>query len=603
MTAISYAQNFEDVMLWRALGHVRNGFYVDVGAQRADVDSVTRLFYERGWRGINIEPVEQWHQELVAKRPRDVNLKVAAGRAEGEITLNVFGDTGLSTAVDTYASEHDQSGFARQVERVPVRTLKSICEEFHVAPIHFLKIDVEGFEADVLAGADFNLIRPWIVVVEATLPNSRVTNFEAWEPLLLDARYKFVYFDGLNRFYVAEERRELQENFLAPPNVFDDFTLSGTASNPFSTFLVEQLLALEASSGELASDLSRANAQVVSTQAEATQAATELAALRTRFAELSDASEQLKARNADFDYELSIARKRLAADTRSLIVRDERIQALEQKLENLGDGWQRALDDAIVRLGDAVQAQVTRLANLAEARSHDEALHLKGLERLEAAIEAGGKEQSSLAQGMARLEHAIEARIADADQRVDGAGKQIQVLSAELSSARAELTASLGTAHHWYQAHENVSAALEATQKRLSDVLDSNHAWFIRAGELERAVTRIEASRSWRLTAPVRALRRITVAVAKATIKPPLFLAIRLVRGNPALWAVASRRLKAHPRLFSRLKSSALAAGVVPAPVAVPTQPSTRPLAAQSSGDADLSAHQRRILQRIRPGA
>lgn len=204
---------------------------------------------------------------------------------------------------------------------------------------------------------------------------------------------------------------------------------------------------------------------------------------------------------------------------------------------------------------------------------------------------------------MARLEHAIEARIADADQRVDGAGKQIQVLSAELSSARAELTASLGTAHHWYQAHENVSAALEATQKRLSDVLDSNHAWFIRAGELERAVTRIEASRSWRLTAPVRALRRITVAVAKATIKPPLFLAIRLVRGNPALWAVASRRLKAHPRLFSRLKSSALAAGVVPAPVAVPTQPSTRPLAAQSSGDADLSAHQRRILQRIRPGA
>lgn len=603
MTVISYAQNFEDVMLWRALGHVRNGFYVDVGAQRADVDSVTRLFYEHGWRGINVEPVGQWHQELVAKRPRDVNLKVAAGRAEGEITLNVFSDTGLSTAVDTYASAHEQSGFDRQVERVPVRTLKSICEEFHVAPIHFLKIDVEGFEADVLAGADFDLIRPWIVVVEATLPNSRITNFEVWESLLLNARYEFVYFDGLNRFYVAEERRELQKSFLAPPNVFDDFTLSGTASNPFSTSLVEQVLALEASSSELARDLSSAHAQVVSTQAEAMHAANELAALQARFAELSDACEKLKARNADFDYELSIARKRLAADTRSLIARDERIQGLEQKLENLSDGWQRALDDAIVRLGNAVQAQVTRLANLAEARSQDEALRLEGLERLQAAIEAGGKEQASLAVGMVRLERAIEVRIADADQRVEEAGKQIQALSAELSSTRADLTASLGTAHHWYQAHENVSGALEATQKRLAEVLDSNHVWFVKASELEQAVAQIESSRSWKLTAPARAFRRVTVAAVKAVIKPPLFLAIRLTRRNPALWAVASRRLKTHPWLFSRLKSSALAAGVVPAPAAVPAQPAPQPPSAQSSDCADLSPHQRRILQRIRPGA
>ncbi len=30
---ISHAQNFEDVILWRALKHVQNGFYIDVGAQ------------------------------------------------------------------------------------------------------------------------------------------------------------------------------------------------------------------------------------------------------------------------------------------------------------------------------------------------------------------------------------------------------------------------------------------------------------------------------------------------------------------------------------------------------------------------------------------
>ncbi len=56
MTFISYAQNFEDVMLWRALKHVENGFYVDVGAQDPVVDSVSLAFYEHGWRGVHIEP-------------------------------------------------------------------------------------------------------------------------------------------------------------------------------------------------------------------------------------------------------------------------------------------------------------------------------------------------------------------------------------------------------------------------------------------------------------------------------------------------------------------------------------------------------------------
>ena len=53
---ISYAQNFEDVILWRALKHVENGFYIDIGAQDPVIDSVSRGFYEKGWRGLHVEP-------------------------------------------------------------------------------------------------------------------------------------------------------------------------------------------------------------------------------------------------------------------------------------------------------------------------------------------------------------------------------------------------------------------------------------------------------------------------------------------------------------------------------------------------------------------
>ena len=57
MSFVSYAQNFEDVMLWRALRDIPNGFYVDVGAWSPEVDSVTLAFYERGWSGINMPSV------------------------------------------------------------------------------------------------------------------------------------------------------------------------------------------------------------------------------------------------------------------------------------------------------------------------------------------------------------------------------------------------------------------------------------------------------------------------------------------------------------------------------------------------------------------
>ena len=44
MPFVSHAQNFEDVMLWRALGDVKQGFYVDVGAADPVDMSVTKAF-------------------------------------------------------------------------------------------------------------------------------------------------------------------------------------------------------------------------------------------------------------------------------------------------------------------------------------------------------------------------------------------------------------------------------------------------------------------------------------------------------------------------------------------------------------------------------
>jgi len=227
MTTVSYAQNFEDVMLLRALSRIERGFYIDVGAAAPEADSVTKLFSDRGWHGVNIEPTPHLLDQLKARRDRDINLGLALSDYEGSATFHVIDETGLSSLSEEVVSAHVASGLSSTELTVPVTTLRALWQA-HVPDgqdVHFLKIDVEGEEAGVVRGADWDGQRPWIVVVEATRPASQTPSHEEWEPILLGHRYRFVYWDGLNRFYLAEEHAELAAAFETPPNVFDDFVL------------------------------------------------------------------------------------------------------------------------------------------------------------------------------------------------------------------------------------------------------------------------------------------------------------------------------------------------------------------------------------------
>lgn len=231
MAFLSYAQNFEDVMLWRALGHIPNGVYVDVGAQHPRIDSISRAFYEHGWRGTHIEPVPAFAEMLRQDRPDETVLQLAIGAADGILELNVFADTGLSTAIRDYAERHqNERGYEVQRIQVPVLTLNTALGSLEGKDVHWLKIDVEGFEEQVLRGWRSERLRPWVLVVEATIPNSPETDYENWDPLVTAAGYRFVYFDGLNRFYIADEHAELADAFLVPPNIFDAVEVSGQAS-------------------------------------------------------------------------------------------------------------------------------------------------------------------------------------------------------------------------------------------------------------------------------------------------------------------------------------------------------------------------------------
>lgn len=225
-TVISYAQNAEDVRLLRVFDGVTDGFYVDVGAADPTIGSVTRLFYDRGWSGVNIEPGPAF-AELSRCRERDTNLPLVVGARDEMVDFYVTSpDPGLSTT-DLSAHEHDGSIVtATQSVRVRSRPLRDIlAETAGDREIHFLKIDVEGAEAEVLSSADFGLHRPLVILVEAIKTWSRTPSHTAWEHVLLGAGYRFAAFDGINRFYVREEDAHLAATLAYPISALDQFSI------------------------------------------------------------------------------------------------------------------------------------------------------------------------------------------------------------------------------------------------------------------------------------------------------------------------------------------------------------------------------------------
>lgn len=490
---ISHAQNFEDVMLWRALSGVAQGRYIDIGAQSPDIDSVSRLFFEAGWRGVHVDACADYAEQLRAARPDDMVVKAAITDHDGTVRFHEIAGTGLSTSSDDIARSHADAGFAVHDTEVEAMTLDALFERVDAREVHWLKIDVEGGEASVLRGWRKSSVRPWIVVVESTRPLSQVQSHEEWEPLLTDKGYRFVWFDGLNRFYVSSAHVELAAAFTVPPNIFDDFALSGEASAPFARLVAKQR---------------------------------------------------------------DDARAELARERHNALL--ERAEAAHQ------------------REGREIDRQA---ASAALALAHKEAAASLTAARAEA--------EAALAAASAQAEAMLAAERVGAQARFDALRNasmlREQQMTTQLAAEREELRCA--------------QDALQGTLSRLEEARVEAHRWWRAAELLSGERDALLRSLSWRLTAPLRAARRLLSDPRNASrmyARRGLSFAMRRVVASPYRSTMQSL-LGRIPGVRDRMRAIAVADGVIPGEskaVALQRAPASR--------HPGLSAEARRVYARLR---
>jgi FkbM family methyltransferase len=175
---LSYAQQGEDIALWQILRSVlglEQPTYMDVGAHHPVFNNNTYLFYERGCRGVLVEPNPALHGLLEQLRPRDVLVRGGIGvTAQTEADFYIIGGS-EDAQLNTFSREQAEALVTRsnghyRIERVmklPLLGINELMRKHWNGPPNLLSLDTEGFDLPILRSLDFARLRPDVVCVES----------------------------------------------------------------------------------------------------------------------------------------------------------------------------------------------------------------------------------------------------------------------------------------------------------------------------------------------------------------------------------------------------------------------------------------------------
>lgn len=161
-------------VLWRLFDRFSINCVLDVGANTGQYGEWLRAFGYKGWI-ISFEPVRSTFEELARAASKDERWRVfqyALGATRGEFEINYMADSQYNSFLDPTADAFTRcrGNSVKCKEMVQVLRLDEVldeCIEGIQNPRMYLKLDTQGFDVEVLKGAE--KVLPQILSLQSEL--------------------------------------------------------------------------------------------------------------------------------------------------------------------------------------------------------------------------------------------------------------------------------------------------------------------------------------------------------------------------------------------------------------------------------------------------
>jgi FkbM family methyltransferase len=197
----TYSQIGQDLFVLDFFKNLRDGYFIEIGASDGICLSNTLLLEKNyNWKGICIEASVENFRQLKNNRTCQCVNKAVYSNSNQEMYFIHKVDGLLSGLKDHYNFERWKHVGIEKIYTVETETLTDILDR-HASPkyIHYMSIDTEGSEVEVLNGIDFSKYTFGILNIEHNHNESRR---KQQREILEGNGYKFLKQNDFDDYYI-----------------------------------------------------------------------------------------------------------------------------------------------------------------------------------------------------------------------------------------------------------------------------------------------------------------------------------------------------------------------------------------------------------------
>jgi|SRR5579871_1827744 len=196
-----FSQAGEDIIVNYLLQQlkIKNPTYLDIGTNFPVQGNNTYFFYNKGFRGVCIEPDPSLFEQIKKTRPSDILLNAGIGfddSKEADFYIFPHPYTGWNTFSKEEADSRQKlTGIAiKEVRKLPLKNINEVIANYFNPHPNFISIDVEGLDLIILQTLDFDKFKPEIICAETitfSLTNNEAKRNDIIEFLQLKGYFVF----------------------------------------------------------------------------------------------------------------------------------------------------------------------------------------------------------------------------------------------------------------------------------------------------------------------------------------------------------------------------------------------------------------------------